>query len=1334
VGYNAKPSLVDIDGDGDLDLFIGESGEGSRILFFRNTAAADSTDPAYAAPSINPFGIENVGSNAKPSLVDIDGDGDLDIFIGINTGCNLSSILFFHNTAAAGSTDPAYDAPSTNPFGLGDVGGYASPSFVDIDGDGDLDAFIGEYYGNTLFFRNTAPIITAAAVTAIADDVGIFQGTVASGATTDDSSLAISGTLSAALAAGDTVRIYDGSEFLGNATVSEDGTTWSYADSRTLSDNQIVSYTAQVADAAGNQSAAGSAYIATVDTAAPNAGTLSLADYTDSGASSADFISTDNSFDLTLSDQEDGASVDYQVSTDDGSNWSTTSTEQRNLSDGAYQFRAVVSDAAGNIFNTNTISLTVDTAAPSAPAFSLATDSGASNSDGVTNVGTVSVSGVEENATWEYSTDSGSSWTTGSDSSFTLAAGSYDIGAIRVRQTDLAGNTTVNPSQNDAVITVDLTAPTTTVAVTAITDNVGIFTGTVASGATTDDTSLSISGTLSAALAAGDTVRIYDRSEFLGNATVSEDGTTWSYADSRSLSDTQSVSYTARVADAAGNQSAAGSAYTATVDTSAPVPGTLNLTNFSDSGSSATDGITTDDSFSLALSGQEDGSTFVYQRSIDDGITWADTIASQINLANGSYQFRVQIIDAVGNRAYSNGQSVTVDTARPTGGQGSYATVPSYRAASTNVYGIADAGYFANPSFADIDGDGDLDLFVGERYGNTLFLRNTASLGASAPAYAAASTNPFGIADVGSNSSLALADIDADGDLDLFIGNFDGNTLFFRNTANPGATAPAYSPAQTNPFGIANGGAYASPALLDADGDGDLDLFIGNRNGNTLFFRNTAGLGATNPAYAAASTNPFGIGDVGDLASPSFADADADGDLDLFIGNQEGNTLFFRNTAIAGATAPAYAAASTNPFGISDVGFAAHLALADTDGDGDLDLFIGNSAGNTLFFANTAATPVAPVTSSTANGSYGIGAVINITVQFSEALVVDTTGGSPRLQLETGVIDRYATYSGGSGTNTLSFSYTVQAGDSSADLDQLSANALALNGGTIKDAAGNNASLSLAAPGASGSLAANGALVINTIGAITASIGAVADNVGLIQANLANDAATDDNTPTITGSISASLSSGQSLRLYNGSTLLGSASVNNTDRSWGFTPTTALANGFYAITARVADAAGNLAAASSAQRFSIDSTSNQLIGTATANTLTASGSKDLITGLGGIDTFKFTSLTTSTLASFDRITDFSIGTDILDGPTAVAAANINKLGAVSALNSTSISSLLTSTSFLANRAASFSYADPSGVSRSFIALNNGTAGYQSSTDAIIEITGYTGSLNDLQIM
>ena len=243
----------------------------------------------------------------------------------------------------------------------------------------------------------------------------------------------------------------------------------------------------------------------------------------------------------------------------------------------------------------------------------------------------------------------------------------------------------------------------------------------------------------------------------------------------------------------------------------------------------------------------------------------------------------------------------------------------------------------------------------------------------------------------------------------------------------------------------------------------------------------TGSLFSTAPDYAAAATNPFGISDVGFSASPAFADADADGDLDLFIGEYFGNTLFFRNTATPGATAPAYAAAITNPFGISDVGDMASPAFADADDDGDLDLFIGNFEGNTLLFSNTAATPVAPVNSSSVNGSYGVGGVIVLTVQFSEAVFVITTGGTPTLQLETGSIDRVASYLSGSGTNSLSFLYTVQAGDTSSDLDQLSADALSLNGGTIQDAAGNNAILTLAGPGVIGSLGANAQLVIDTV-------------------------------------------------------------------------------------------------------------------------------------------------------------------------------------------------------------------------------------------------------------
>ncbi|MDD5503118.1 MAG: Ig-like domain-containing protein, partial [Candidatus Thermoplasmatota archaeon] len=98
-------------------------------------------------------------------------------------------------------------------------------------------------------------------------------------------------------------------------------------------------------------------------------------------------------------------------------------------------------------------------------------------------------------------------------------------------------------------------------------------------------------------------------------------------------------------------------------------------------------------------------------------------------------------------------------------------------------------------------------------------------------------------------------------------------------------------------------------------------------------------------------------------------------------------------------------------------------------------------------------------------------------VTFNEAVTVT---GVPQIQLETGSVDRVATYAGGSGTVTLSFTYTVQAGDTSADLDYLSTTALTLNGGTIKDAAGNAATLTLPSPGAANSLGANKAIVIDT--------------------------------------------------------------------------------------------------------------------------------------------------------------------------------------------------------------------------------------------------------------
>lgn len=173
---------------------------------------------------------------------------------------------------------------------------------------------------------------------------------------------------------------------------------------------------------------------------------------------------------------------------------------------------------------------------------------------------------------------------------------------------------------------------------------------------------------------------------------------------------------------------------------------------------------------------------------------------------------------------------------------------------------------------------------------------------------------------------------------------------------------------------------------------------------------------------------------------------------------------------------------------------------------------------------------VTGVTSSTANGTYKAADVISLQVNFSEAVLVT---GTPGLTLETGAIDRWVNYVSGSGTSTLTFSYTVQAGDSSADLDYVSANALALNGGSIKDAAGNNATLTLASPGAGNSLGANKAIgidgVMPWVSSITpasgAAAGATSVDFTVTFSEWVNNVSTDDFTLVGTGSASGTIAS-----------------------------------------------------------------------------------------------------------------------------------------------------------------------------------------------------------------
>lgn len=103
----------------------------------------------------------------------------------------------------------------------------------------------------------------------------------------------------------------------------------------------------------------------------------------------------------------------------------------------------------------------LDTVAPAAPGFGLALDSGVSAADGITNNGTVNVTGLESVGTWQYSTNGGGSWTTGSGSSFTLPGSAlYLAGAVQVRQLDVAGNVSA-AAVSSGNITVGLGTPLT---------------------------------------------------------------------------------------------------------------------------------------------------------------------------------------------------------------------------------------------------------------------------------------------------------------------------------------------------------------------------------------------------------------------------------------------------------------------------------------------------------------------------------------------------------------------------------------------------------------------------------------------------------------------------------------------------------------------------------------------------------------------------------------------------------------------------------------------------------------------------------------------------------
>jgi len=183
----------------------------------------------------------------------------------------------------------------------------------------------------------------------------------------------------------------------------------------------------------------------------------------------------------------------------------------------------------------------------------------------------------------------------------------------------------------------------------------------------------------------------------------------------------------------------------------------------------------------------------------------------------------------------------------------------------------------------------------------------------------------------------------------------------------------------------------------------------------------------------------------------------------------------------------------------------------------------GSLAANKALVVDALGPTVSSVSATVANSTYGVGAQVFVSVTFSEVV---TASGSPRLTLETGSTDRNATYSTGSGTNTLVFMYTVQSGDSSSDLDYVASSSLSLNGGSIIDASSNAATLTLPNPGATNSLGANKAIVIDGVNPTVSSLSSTTSNGSYKEGSVIAVTIAFSESVTVTGSPLLALETG----------------------------------------------------------------------------------------------------------------------------------------------------------------------------------------------------------------
>ncbi|ASU38893.1 hypothetical protein hmeg3_11760 [Herbaspirillum sp. meg3] len=848
-------------------------------------------------------------------------------------------------------------------------------------------------------------------------------------------------------------------------------------------------------------------------------------------------------------------------------------------------------------------------------------DTGVNGTDFITNVASQTISGTLSASlvTGEFvevSFDGGISWSSATSSvgsaSWSVSTTLSGSNTFEARVTNVNGSST--PFTH--TYTFDNVAPTTTVGSLSFSND----TGSSSTDFLTSNPSQTINATLSTTLAAGDVVwGSIDNGATWTDITSKVSGTALTWNGVTLIS---SNTLKLKVQDAAGNDGTiAQQIYT--LDTTAPTISFSSIVFSNDTGTSSSDFITNNPSQTITatLSATPAGTDVVWG-SLNNGATWIN-ITSKVSgttltwngvTLTGSNTLLLRVTDAAGNNGTSTSQAYVLDTTAPTiafstigfsndtgssntdlitsnPSQTITATLSGTPAGSDVVWGSLDNGTTWTNITSKVSGTTLTWNGVTLTGSNTLLLRVSDAAGnngaSSSASYTLDSTAP---ATPGTPTLDASSDTGASSSDKIT----NDNTPTLSGTAENGSTVTIYDGATLLGTVVAGSSGWSYTTGVLSDGS---HVF-------TVTAKDTAG----NVSAASA-----GLTVTVDTAAPAVNSVTTPANGTYYSGQALDFVVNFGEAVIvdtgSGTPSIAIVVGATTRYatylsgsGTSALTFRYVVPSGDSDNNGitvgalsanggTLKDTAGNNATLTINPGSTAAIlvdgsqpSITGVSASTADGAYGSSQIVTIVVNFSGAVTVDTTGGIPALTLNSGGT---ATYTGGSGSSALTFSYTVANGQNSADLDYNSTAALSLNGATIIETGGShqNVSITLATPGTAGSLGANKDIVIDTT-APTTTFSALSFSGDTGTSN--TDFITNTAAQTIRATLSVAPTGSETVygSLDNGATWTDITSkVSGTSLTWNGVTLT----GSNTLQLKVQDAAGNQSTPKT-QAYTLDTT------------------------------------------------------------------------------------------------------------------------------------------------